>query len=240
MPPDQLNRSEDGHQTDNPATRQAATLQQLRRIEDAVLHVLAGTPLNHVAGCFRMPPATLATAVDAYQRAGLEALRHQSDSDWWQLYIEFADWRYAEKVAAEYLAPLLNTACMTGWWFIRKHPCWRVRLRKDSPHRGIALTSALDELAAGGHIQTWWHGIYEPETTAFGGPAAMTIAHELFCADSHAISHVLSADQGSSAVASCRSSCAPCCSAPPGSNGTNKATPGTTLPKNALCPPTCQ
>ncbi|WP_328600666.1 thiopeptide-type bacteriocin biosynthesis protein [Actinomadura physcomitrii] len=152
-----------------------------------MLHVLAGTPLNHVADCFRMPPATLATAVETYQRAGREALRYQhGDSDWWQLYIEFTDWPRAEEAAAEHLAPLLDTST-TRWWFIRKHPCWRVRLREDSSYRRTVLDSALDRLTVRGHIQSWWHGIYEPETTAFGGPEGMNVAHELFCADSHAI-----------------------------------------------------
>lgn len=189
MPPDQLIRPEDDHQADNPSAHRAATHQQLRRTEDAVLHVLAGTPLNHVADCFRIPPATLATAVETYQRAGREALHHQhGDSSWWQLYIEFTDWPHAEEAAAEHLAPLLDTAT-AGWWFIRKHPCWRVRLRKDSWR--TVPGSELDELAARGHIQSWWHGVYEPETRAFGGPEGMTVAHELFCADSHAILNVL-------------------------------------------------
>ncbi|MFB4298469.1 thiopeptide-type bacteriocin biosynthesis protein [Actinomadura sp. NTSP31] len=194
MPPDQLNRLQDDQQTDNP-TRQAATQQELNRAEDAVLHVLAGTPLKHVADCFRMSPATLATAVETYQRAGRQALHHQSHSDWCQLYIEFPDWPHAEKTAADHLAPLLDATSTAAWWFIRKHPCWRVRLRRGSPHRRTTLTSALDELAARGIIQSWWHGVYEPETTAFGGSEAMAVAHELFCADSHAILNMLPTGQ---------------------------------------------
>lgn len=72
-----------------------------------------------------------------------------------------------------------------GWWYTRKHPCWRLRLRVR-PTTGARLTvgADLDRLVADGHLQRWWPGIYEPETAAFGGAAGMTAAHALFITDS--------------------------------------------------------
>ncbi|MFD0479888.1 thiopeptide-type bacteriocin biosynthesis protein [Nonomuraea thailandensis] len=42
----------------------------------------------------------------------------------------------------------------------------------------------FDELLAAGTIVHWWPTVYEPETAAFGGPAGMQAAHDLFYADS--------------------------------------------------------
>ncbi|GAA2166518.1 thiopeptide-type bacteriocin biosynthesis protein [Actinomadura napierensis] len=192
MPPDRLNRpfteipEMTGHATGTAAHP------PIQQTEGAVLHVLAGTPLGHVAGCFQLQPALLATAVEAYRRAGREALHQQQrGSDWCQFLIEFSDWSSAEETAIEHLVPLLHpieaNASITEWWFIRKHPCWRLRLRKGTSHQPPDLIKALNELAAAGHIRRWCEGVYEPETAAFGGPDGMTTAHELFSADSHAI-----------------------------------------------------
>lgn len=123
----------------------------------------------------------------------LDRLEEQAADDWWQLYLQFADWTSAEEVAAGHLAPLLHRAesdgTMSAWWFIRKHPCWRLRLRVPSHGHGAKdnLGAALDELAATGHIRQWWTGIYEPETAAFGNATGMRLAHELFHADSRAV-----------------------------------------------------
>lgn len=106
---------------------------------------------------------------------------------WLQANITFPDWNSAEQTAATHLAPLLNTDDAAGtWWFIRKHPCWRIRYQ---PHPGCeALTERrLDALAEARHITGWTPAIYEPETHAFGGREAMTAAHRLFHADSHSI-----------------------------------------------------
>jgi thiopeptide-type bacteriocin biosynthesis protein len=116
-----------------------------------------------------------------------------TSQEWWQAYIEFPDVVPNEQAAVRHLAPLLDQArengWITGWWFIRKHPCWRVRLRLGPAGRGLhaAMGTALDELTNGGVILRWWPGIYEAEEAAFGGPAGMMIAHDLFTADSQAI-----------------------------------------------------
>jgi thiopeptide-type bacteriocin biosynthesis protein len=78
-----------------------------------------------------------------------------------------------------------TTGLITGWWFIRKGP-WRIRyLPTEQPNsRHLAhqlLTDGVD----------WTSDIYEPETHAFGGADAMTVAHTLFHDDSrHLLTHL--------------------------------------------------
>jgi thiopeptide-type bacteriocin biosynthesis protein len=180
MPLDRLNRSDgNGHSTLDTSAR-------------AVLDVLAGASIGDVAACVRIEPTILADAVKVFQQAGCQALVRQAASvDWWQLYIEFADWSAAENAAANHLLPILHRAeadsSVISWWFVRKYPCWRLRLRIQ-PGLGAkaSMGEALDELVAAGRIRRWWPGIYEPETPAFGGGKAMAVAHQLFHADSRA------------------------------------------------------
>ncbi|HEX7658266.1 MAG TPA: thiopeptide-type bacteriocin biosynthesis protein [Pseudonocardiaceae bacterium] len=175
MPPDQL----------NPPTTD--------RTERALLKVLAGTPLAEVATAESTDPVELADAVRLYQQAGRHALQQHTTSGWWQVYIQFHDWNTAEHTAAQHLAPLLhhaeNDQLLTRWWFMRKHPYWRLRLQPATDSRALReqLGAALDDLAANGRITGWHPGIYEAETAAFGGPTAMDTAHTLFCEDSAAI-----------------------------------------------------
>lgn len=111
--------------------------------------------------------------------------------DWPQVVIEFADRSVAERVAVKRLRPELTGAqadcAITTWWFLRKAPYWRVRYLPDETHARERLVSVLDGLAAEGRIAGWTTGIYEPETIAFGGPAGMQVAHELFAADSREV-----------------------------------------------------
>jgi protein-L-isoaspartate(D-aspartate) O-methyltransferase len=100
------------------------------------------------------------------------------DSDWAQVTIEFTDWEDAPLVVAEHIQPVLP---LGRWWFIRKHPRWRLRHQPDEP---ALLPRRLATLSAEGVICGWYTSIYEPETHAFGGPVAMTVAHEQFCRDS--------------------------------------------------------
>ncbi|MEW1549564.1 thiopeptide-type bacteriocin biosynthesis protein [Streptomyces tsukubensis] len=136
-----------------------------------------------------MEPPELEAAIDVFRQAGALALEQQATAPgWWQIYVEFPDWANAEATAATYLAPLLDQSA-TEWWFIRKHPCWRMRLlpqgRPDSTKTTVG--TALDDLTTSGRIQRWWTGVYEPESAAFGGTAGMTTAHRLFHADTQAI-----------------------------------------------------
>ena len=67
--------------------------------------------------------------VEAY--AGRAALERAATDTWQQLYIEFTDWAQAEHVFTEHILPVLlqlqNTGQIRSWWFLRKHPCWRLR-----------------------------------------------------------------------------------------------------------------
>ncbi|MEU9120571.1 thiopeptide-type bacteriocin biosynthesis protein [Streptomyces sp. NPDC048506] len=171
-------------------------LNQPARLETtlhAVLEVLAGASTESAAAHAGLEPADLDAAVAVYQQAGQHALAQQAGpQEWRQLYVQFTDWDKAEQAAADHIAPALDLAqqdgLITGWWFIRKHPCWRLRLL---PAPGTQLPSTLadtlDELTADGRVHHWWPGIYEPETAPFGGDTSMTIAHTLFHADSRAI-----------------------------------------------------
>ncbi|MGW4034520.1 methyltransferase, FxLD system [Streptomyces sp. NPDC004838] len=109
------------------------------------------------------------------------------DTAWHQYLIEFTDRATAEQTTAQDLAPALNAASDAGirrsWWFIRKIPAWRLRYRPDDAST-TAVDDLLAELSGRGRVTSGTRGIYEPETLAFGGPAAMDAAHELFHQDS--------------------------------------------------------
>lgn len=167
------------------------------RMEQAVLTVLTGAPVPEVALAAGLDPADLAEAVEVYRQAGRDALRHHVASGWWQVYVQFTDWPTAERDFADHLAPLLqraeNDGILTAWWFMRKYPCWRLRLRSGSAGHTMKthLGAAFDQLTDDGRIDRWWPGIYEAETAAFGGEAGMECAHNLFCVDSRAIVNLL-------------------------------------------------
>ncbi|MFF3501192.1 thiopeptide-type bacteriocin biosynthesis protein [Streptomyces sp. NPDC003247] len=168
-----------------PADRLTATVR-------AVLDVLSGTPLTTAASCTGLEPADLAAATAVYQEAGQQALARQAGPPaWQQLYIQFTEWEKGQQIVINHLAPVLDLAQadgrITGWWFIRKHPCWRIRLLSSDTRMTLSpVTDVLNALTTAG-LLTWWPGIYEPETAAFGGTTSMAIAHTLFCADSHAV-----------------------------------------------------
>jgi thiopeptide-type bacteriocin biosynthesis protein len=106
---------------------------------------------------------------------------------WQQVNVTFPDWDHAEQTAADRMAPALDADGLApGWWFIRKHPCWRIRYQLESGNQA-RIEQHLNALAAAGHITSWTPVVYEPEVHAFGGPEAMAVAHHLFHTDSHAI-----------------------------------------------------
>jgi thiopeptide-type bacteriocin biosynthesis protein len=168
----------------------------LQMLEDAVLTVLAGAPTNTVAAKYGLNLNQLVDGVDLYRAAGrdaLDAAQHHA-TGWYQVRIEFADWNTAENTVANELRPILRRLegdQMVGpWWYVRKSPCWRLRLYSDAERATEvreSLDCALDSLVAQRAVCQWRETIYEPETLAFGGPPGIAIAHRLFHADSRAI-----------------------------------------------------
>lgn len=170
-----------------------------RRMEICVLEVLAGNPLHQVAKRNRLRSGELAEALECYQAAGRAALRCASGDRWIQINIRFADWSAAEQLAATLLASRLMEAQSTGaicdWWFLRKHPCWRLRYRPGpratTSTAKAAMGTILERLSHGDGIAAWQETIYEPEAFAFGGAHGIDIAHRLFHADSRGVLHFL-------------------------------------------------
>jgi protein-L-isoaspartate(D-aspartate) O-methyltransferase len=106
-------------------------------------------------------------------------------SPWRQLNLTCDDWRAAEHAAGTALAPLISGGLAAGtissWWFTRKGGTWRIRIQ--CPPGGFTEQAAACLRQADG-VRAVTEAIYEPETTAFGGPDAMDAAHRLFSADS--------------------------------------------------------
>ncbi|MDX2875903.1 bacteriocin biosynthesis protein [Streptomyces ipomoeae] len=134
-----------------------------------------------------MSSSRLADAVERYLSAGRVALDTHSDG-WHQVNIEFADYPTAADAFRAYLLPALRGAPVGEWWFLRKHPCWRLRVR-PSPDTSVEdtvahVTKALDSAMSWNVVKEWRPYLYEPESIAFGGPDGMTITHRVFHADS--------------------------------------------------------
>lgn len=117
-------------------------------------------------------------------------------AEWPQRVLYFADWEQAEGVAATVLLPYLERDALKRWAFLRKSPAWRLRFCAIGPT--ARLDGILDQLVAEGVLTAWTPGIYEPETAAFGGPAAMDAVHMLFHRDSQCILRHLARQQSDS------------------------------------------
>ncbi|TDC02239.1 hypothetical protein E1091_01180 [Micromonospora fluostatini] len=163
-----------------------------------MLALLAGTPPQLAADRASVPVAELTELAERYQAAGRAAIASDpAATDWHQVEIEFPDRYTAERTVATQVAPRLRQAedqgFLTSWWYIRKTPHWRLRLRtNESPARMRAfVTQMLDELTSKQLLVAWSPGIYEPESCAFGGTEGMELAHRLFHADSaHALAYL--------------------------------------------------
>jgi thiopeptide-type bacteriocin biosynthesis protein len=104
------------------------------------------------------------------------------ERSWLQLEIAVSDADAARR-ALESIAPLVG-----DFFFMRKPPGLRIRIdcqvaREVVAGECLAAVAALERLRVIGHARV---GRYEPETTLFGGPAAMAHVHSFFCADSRA------------------------------------------------------
>ncbi|PKK11987.1 thiopeptide-type bacteriocin biosynthesis protein [Thermomonospora sp. CIF 1] len=160
-----------------------------------VLAVLAGIPLERAAAEHGLQLDQLTEAVQVYLAAGYAALERRTEQQWHQILVKWPAWEQAEKLAATHLRPRLDDlhrrGVIGGWWFLRKHPWWRIRLRVPGPEATSAtadvITGTMTELTDLGLIAGWQRSIYEPEHAAFGGPTAMATVHDLFCADSRGV-----------------------------------------------------
>lgn len=126
------------------------------------------------------------------------------DSHWHQLTIGFADWHSAEHTGMHHLLPLFASAETEGviaaWFFIRKAPHWRVRYQATNAARRMQshMRSRLQVLQDTNLITEVIESAYEPETYAFGGVEAMTLAHRLWHRDSkHLMAYLTAAAYGS-------------------------------------------
>jgi thiopeptide-type bacteriocin biosynthesis protein len=129
---------------------------------------------------------------------------------WRQVSIRFDDYPSAEHAGVVHIGPAMTGAetagLITSWFFIRKSPCWRLRFLP--PHHGIEQDATtfvhrhLDTLRDDGRIASWVATVYEPETHAFGGTAAMECAHHLFHSDSRHILAHLGGDRAAAAPGS--------------------------------------
>ncbi|MFJ6138262.1 thiopeptide-type bacteriocin biosynthesis protein [Kitasatospora sp. NPDC092286] len=163
-------------------------------IEKAVLAVLTGTPLADAAARVGVAAPTLGSAAETYRTAGRAAIDNPADT-WVHFFVQPASWDTAENAFATQLFPYLRDAETSGdilsWWYVRKHPVWRLRFQPGpattATRLRTSLTGTLTALQQQGVITTWSHGIYEPETAALGGPRGMDAAHRLFHTDSRAI-----------------------------------------------------
>ncbi|MEV4628258.1 thiopeptide-type bacteriocin biosynthesis protein [Micromonospora sp. NPDC049523] len=156
------------------------------RLATHVQALLAGNPLTQVATEADIDPADLADAAETYHAAGLAALQRRQEQSWYAVRLTLPNWEEAEKTFAVRVAPRLDQLDngQAAWWFLRKHPCWRLRVRTNQPD---AVTALLDELVAAGAIDQWRPAIYEPESAAFGGSAGMDLIHDLHCVDSRGV-----------------------------------------------------
>ncbi|WP_043469292.1 thiopeptide-type bacteriocin biosynthesis protein [Kitasatospora sp. MBT66] len=157
------------------------------RLEDAVLAVLGGVSVEDAARTADTEPALLSEVIERYQDAGRAALEAEP-SGWHQANIRFTDYPTGHRIFRAYLQPALRTGPVGSWWFVRKHPHWRLRYypapgsTAEDAVRHVA--EALDSSVSWNVTAEWSAAQYEPEVTAFGGPDGMALAHELFHADS--------------------------------------------------------
>ncbi|MFG2912257.1 thiopeptide-type bacteriocin biosynthesis protein [Kitasatospora sp. NPDC048298] len=160
------------------------------RLERAVLAVLIGADTARAAARFGIDAAELAAASETYRAAGRSAISAPPDT-WVHVNIQPVDWHSAEATLAAHLAPMLCDAeargALASWWYVRKHPYWRVRLQTAHPALRAHLGDQLDRLQRQHTIASWSPGIYEPETAALGGALGVDAAHALFHTDSRAI-----------------------------------------------------
>lgn len=157
-------------------------------LEDAVLAVLTGGAVSAEAERAGLSAEHLRELADRYSAAGKTVLEPGA-ANWVQINLTFPDYSTAENAMLNAVWPALRQLDIDRWWFLRKRPHWRLRLR---PATNTTTASLLDQVAAALEpirsrqiIETWSIARYEPETTAFGGTYGMRAVHDIFHADSN-------------------------------------------------------
>lgn len=103
-----------------------------------------------------------------------------SPDRWWQADLTITSHNTADLIAA---LPELLSATGRRWWFMRKPPGLRLRIETRPDDAESSHIALFQPLRATPHLADLTPTIYEAETTAFGGPAAMHQAHDLFVHD---------------------------------------------------------
>jgi len=151
--------------------------------------------------------------------------------NWQQANVAFPERGTAEHRFATEVGPVLCDAEANGiiasWFFLRKQQ-WRLRWL---PACSTTAGTFLQTLTSDTPSLTWTSVVCELEPHAFGGDAAMTIACELFHADSRHLLHWLGNDRSASARR--QSCCAALCFAAPAWTGSSRATSGLGSPTSA-------
>ncbi|MEU3982039.1 thiopeptide-type bacteriocin biosynthesis protein [Streptomyces sp. NPDC026672] len=132
-------------------------------------------------------PLQLAEAVERYRAAGRAAI-DPLPTGWYQVYVAFADYPSAAPAFRTCLLPTLQSAAVGAWWFVRKYPCWRLRVRpaaNGSLEETVEqLAKALDSAVSQRVVKEWQASLYEPEIIAFGGLDGIAVAERIFHVDS--------------------------------------------------------
>jgi thiopeptide-type bacteriocin biosynthesis protein len=159
-------------------------------MKDVVIAAAAGLALPREGGPWSDEQrAEFAHLRDELVAAGRTRLARVTGARWTQVDLAFTD--DAQRAAflagplARWLASCADPRAPEAWFFMRKAPGLRLRLRGPHGVRAELEGFLADELHAA-RIAGWAPGFYEPEHHQFGGDVGMDIAHALFTHDSAA------------------------------------------------------
>lgn len=133
----------------------------------------------------------LAVVRDRFVAGGLAALAAPTDAPAWvQRGVDLPADAGRRRVLYGEVAGLVRDRLTDGTarnaFFLHKPPGLRLRLQRTDA--GGDLDALVDRAVARWHdeglVGTVEHGVYEPETTIFGGPRSMEFVHALFTVDS--------------------------------------------------------
>lgn len=157
-------------------------------LEDAVLAVLTGSTVSGEAKRAGLPAEHLRELADRYCAAGRTVLEPGAEN-WVQVNLTFPDYSTGEHAMMDAVWPALRGLDIDRWWFLRKRPHWRLRLRPSANTTTAGLleqvAAAFEPIVSRRFVESWSIAHYEPETTAFGGPQGMGAVHDIFHADSN-------------------------------------------------------